>query len=547
MPTQFGLLDWTILVAYFLGLASIGPLFARRNKSTESYFVGNRQFPAWLLGFAMFATSISSVTVVAFPADAYKAAYLRWLPTLMLPLGILIGSKFCLPFYRRNRCTSAYEYLESRFGNGVRTYVSVAFVVGQVMRIATILYLVSLVFEQMTGASPYACILMGGGVIAIYTVLGGVSAIVWAQFLQAFLLWFGAILCFVILLNGVDGGLGAIFSTGWADGKFMLGDLNTDTGKLEPAKLFSIWDKAILMMLLGGLANWVYEYSGNQNVVQKYVSAKNPREAFKSIWICCACSLPTWAFFYLLGTALYVFFQQNPDPQAEAILTGAGGEKAESILPYFCVKMIPTGLAGVVIAGILSAAMSASSASISGISAVFITDIYRRHLVKAATERHYVAIARLTSAAACLLMMGGAVLFYAFSDLTLQDFGTKLGSILSGGILGVFLLGFLTTRGSGRSVAIGIVATLVFSLYMAIIEFAKSTPEQIMGALHVSRNTAAIILRPVHIYYVGIFGHLITFVVAYFVASLFESKRDLTGLTFWTQIESDTEFGEPTA
>jgi len=541
MPTQFGSLDWIILAAYFVGVASIGPIFAKRNKSTESYFVGNRQFPAWLLGLAMFATSISSITVVAYPADAYKAAYLRWLPTLMLPFGIFIGSKVFLPFYRRNKCTSAYEYLESRFGTGVRTYVSVCFVIGQVLRIATILYLVSLVFQQMTGATPYACILMGGGVIAIYTVSGGVRAIVWAQFLQAFLLWFGALLCFTLLIRGIDGGLGAVFSTGWADGKFMLGDLNTATGQLEPSKWFSIRDKAVVMMLIGGLAGWVFEYSGNQNVIQKYVSAKNPREAFKSIWICCACSVPTWAFFMLVGTSLYVFFKQHPDPQAAAILTGAGGAKAESILPYFCVKMIPTGLSGVVIAGILSAAMSASSASISGISAAFITDIYRRHLVKTASERHYVTAARLTSAISCLLMMGGAVLFYAYSELTLQDFGMKLGSILGGGIFGVYVLGFLTTRGTGRSVAVGIIATLVFSIYMAGIEFLKVTPEDFMGAFGCTRETALLLLKPVHIYYVGLFGHLVTFVVAYLVSSLFEPKRDLAGLTFWTQAAAPEE------
>lgn len=539
MSTHFGLLDWTVLVMYLVAVASIGPLFARRNRSTETYFVGNRQFPAWLLGLAMFATSISSITVVAYPADAYKTAYLRWLPTLMLPFGIYIGSKIFLPFYRRNRCTSAYEYLEGRFGTGVRTYVSVCFVIGQLLRIATILYLVSLVFEQMTGASPYACIVLGGGVIAIYSVLGGVSAIIWAQFLQAFLLWFGAILCFVTLIRGIDGGLGAVFSTGWADGKFMLGDLNMATGKLEPAKWFSIWQKSILMMFINGLAGWVFEYSGNQNVIQKYVSAKNPREAFKSIWICCACSVPTWAFFMLVGTSLYVFFKQHPDPQAAAFLTGAGGAKAESILPYFCVKMIPAGLAGVVIAAILAAAMSASSASISGISAVFITDIYRRHLVKNASERHYVTIARLTTAISCLLMVGGAVLYYLYSDLTLQDFGTRIASVVGGGIFGVYILGFLTTRGASRSVAVGIVATLIFSLYTGVVEFAKIQPDQFVNLLGCSRATAELLLRPVHIYYVGLAGHLLTFVVAYLISSLFESKRDLTGYTFWTQIDSE--------
>jgi len=540
-PTQFGLLDWIILVVYFAGVASVGPLFARRNTSTESFFVGNRQFPAWLLGLAMFATSISSITVVSFPGDAYKAAYLRWLPNLMLPLGVYIGSKIFLPFYRRNRCTSAYEYLESRFGHGVRTYVAVCFIIGQVMRIATILYLVSLVFQQITGATPYACILMGGCVLTVYTVLGGVSAVVWTQFLQTFLLWFGTLVCFVTLIRGIDGGIGAVFATGWADGKFMLGDLNVATGQLEPARVVSLWEKSVVMLLISGLAGWVFEYSGNQNVVQKYVSAKNPREAFKAIWICCACSVPTWTFFMFMGTSLYVFFKQHPDPQALAILTGEGGAKAESILPYFCVKMLPTGLAGIVIASILAAAMSASSASISGISAVFLTDIYHRHLVKGARERHYVAVARATSCAACVLMMGGATLFYAWSTLTLQDLGVKLASILGGGILGVYILGFLTTRGTGRSVAAGIAVTLVFSTYMAVIEFANVTPEQFMNALGCSRETALLLMKPVHIYYVGLLGQFLTFIVAYLVASLFEPRRDLTGLTFWTQAPSEEE------
>ncbi|MCC6489874.1 MAG: sodium:solute symporter [Candidatus Hydrogenedentes bacterium] len=538
---RFGAVDWAILVTYFVLVSSIGPIFARLNRSTETYFVGNRQFPAWLLGLAMFATSISSITVVAVPADAYKAAYLRWIPALMLPLGIYIGSKIFLPFYRRNKCTSAFEYLESRFGTGVRTYVSVSFILFQLVRIATILFLVSIVFRQITGGTPYACIVAGGCVIAAYTVAGGARAIVWAQFMQAFLLWTGAIICFTSVIANIDGGLGAVFSIGWADGKFMLGDYNTATGALEHAKWFSLREKAIILILLGGLASWIFEYSANQNVVQKYVSAKNPREAFKSIWICCACSIPTWTLFMLLGTALYVFFKQNPDPQAAAILTGANGEKAEAILPYFCVKMIPSGLLGLVITGILAAAMSASSASINGISAVFITDIYRRHLVKASTEKHYVLVARIVTALSCIAMMGLAVTFYTFSDLTIQDFAMKTAGILSGGMLSVYILGFLTTRGSGRSIAVGIACTIVFTTYMTIVEFAKIQPQQLVDAIGVSERAADLLLRPVHIYYVGHVGNLITFLAGYFLSALFEPKRDLTGLTFWTQIPEQEE------
>ncbi len=539
MSTQFGALDWGILAVYFVVVASIGPIFARRNKNTEGFFLGNRSFPSWLLGLAMFATSISSITVVAYPADAFKTAYLRLLPAFMLPVGIYLASKIFLPFYRRSQCTSAFEYLEDRFGSGVRTYISAVFLLGQVMRIATILYLVSLVFQQMTGQSPYLCILIGGMVIAIYTVLGGIKAIVWTQFIQAFLLWFGAFTCMVTLIANIDGGIREVIRAGMADHTFMLGDLapvvkdGVKTQVLTPAPWFSLVDKAILLMLLNGLCTWLFEYSANQNVIQKYCSAKNPKEATRSIWICCALSVPTWAFFMFLGTSLYVYFQQNPSQIAADILAGANGRKAEEILPYFCVNVIPSGLAGIVITGILAAAMSASASSINAISAVFITDFYKRHFVKGADERHYVVTARLTSALSCLLMMGGAILFFKLSDLTLQDLGTKLGSLLSGGILGVYTLGFLTKRGGSRSVAVAIVCTILFLIYMTASEWSWITANT-FTAMGFAESTAAWLARPMHVYYAGIGANILMFGVAFLVSSFIDKPRDLTNLTLWT-------------
>ncbi len=539
---NFGYLDWAIVIVYFIAMASIGPYFARRNKSTDGYFVGNRSFPAWLLGLAMFATSISSITVVAFPADAYKTAYLRLIPSFMLPVGILIASMTILPMFRRSRCTSAFEYLEGRFGPGVRVYAAIAFLVTQIARISTILYLVSLVFEQMTGADPYVCILAGGLVIATYTVSGGIRAIVTAQFMQAFLLWGGAILCFIMVVRGIDGGISTIISTAMADNKFMLGDLSEVTHKIEKVDWFSLREEAIVMMLLIGLNNWLTEYSGNQNVIQKYVAAKNPREATLSIWICCFCSVPTWAFFMFLGTSLYVFYQVNPDPQAAAILAGTGGAKAESILPYFCVQNLPTGILGLVITGVLAAAMSASASSVNAISAVTITDIYRRHLVKKSSDKHYVNAARLVTAASAIIMMGGAVLFLQLSKLTLQHTGTKLAALLWGGILGIYILGFFTTRGNGKSVLAGVVCTLLFTGYITAIELKYITKEGLINSYGMSEQLADLFAKPIHTYYTGIFGNVILFVVAYFVACLFQRQtRDLTNLTIWTRKVTEGE------
>lgn len=544
--TRFGTLDWTILAVYFVAISALGPLFARKNKTTESFFVGNRAFPAWLLGLAMFATSISPVTFMAYPADSYKTAYLRLLPAFMLPLGIYLASKIFLPFYRISRSTSAFEYLEGRFGPGVRLYAALAFLISQLTRIATILYLVSLLFEKMTGASPYVCIVIGGLVIAVYAVTGGIKAIVWAQFIQSFVLWFGAFLCMYMVVRGVDGGLGAIIRTAWADSKFILGDLDPVTKTLEPVPWFSIQNKAIIMVMIAGLANWLMEYSSNQNVIQKYVAAKNPREATKSIWICCFCSVPTWVFFMFLGTGLYVFFKQHPDAQSMGIL--AGEFKAESILPHFCVTMMPSGISGLVITGVLAAAMSASSSSINSISAVCVTDIYRRYSKKVRSERHYVFVARAISLSSCFLMMGGAVFYLTMNKLTLQDTGAKMAAILAGGLVGLYCLGFLTKRGDSLSVGVGILATLLWSTYISLGELGYVTPDLFVNHFNVTPETASWLSRPVNTYYAGLVGNLLMFMMGYFVATLGRRQtRDLTNLTVWTRLPVAEEEAAPAA
>jgi solute:Na+ symporter, SSS family len=513
-------IDITIMVVYFLSMAAMGPYFARKNKTTENYFLGGRSFPGWLIGLSMFATSISSITFVAYPADAYKTAYIRFLPCLMLPVGIYIAAKVFLPFYRRAHITSAFEYLEARFGSGVRTYAATAFVIAQVTRLGMILYLVSMLVQEMTGLNAQYSILLGGVITSFYTITGGIEAVIWTDFFQSFLLWFGGFAILVIIVLNIDGGLATIFSVAAADGKFMLGDLNTATGELVKAPLgFSLTEKTVLMMLFVGLTNWMTEYSSNQNVIQKYVATKNPKEATQAIWICCLCSVPTWAFFMLIGTSLYVYFKLNPDPNALAMLDGTA--KADSIVPYFVIQKMPIGISGLVIAGVLSAAMSSLSSSINAISAVSIVDIYKRHLAKNQSDKHYMYAARFVSLVASVLMLAFAMMLLYATDKTLQDTGAKMTAILGGGLLGLYLLGFLTKRGDGRALFFAIVATLAFSLWLALVELKVIAP----------------IVR-FETYYGIIIGNFIMFAVAYALGALFfKSKRDLTNLTLWTQTE----------
>ncbi|MFA7693590.1 MAG: sodium/solute symporter [Candidatus Hydrogenedentes bacterium] len=509
--SNFTMWDYGILILYFASMAALGPLFAHKGKTTEGYFLGDRSFPGWLIGFSMFATSISSVTFMAYPADAFKTAWYRMTPNVMLPIAVFIAALFFLPFFRRTRIVSAYEFLEVRFGPKTRLYAAVAFIISQVIRVSLILFLVSVLFHEMTGLNVYYCILIGGLVTSFYTVLGGIQAVMWTDFIQSVVLWIGGLGTLYVALRAIPGGVGQVISMASEAGKFSMMDLNAE-GVLETIQFSpDFTKKTISLFLLVGLGNWLAEYSSNQNVIQKYASARDAKQARVAIWVCCLFSVPTWALFMFIGTTLWVFFQLLPTPEASAMLTGAAGAKAEQILPYFIINYLPAGVSGLVIAAVLAAAMSSLSGSINATSAVSLVDVYKRHIAPDKTDRHYVLLAKGVGFAMSVLMLVGAALLQYLQSSTLQDSATILTALTAGGLLGIYLLGFFTKRGDDRSILLGIAFTLIFSLWMVLSQ---------LGWL------PDILISPIHSYYAGMLGHILMFVIGYIFGIYFHKVTE---------------------
>ena len=283
--------------------------------------------------------------------------------------------------------------------------------------------------------------------------------------------------------------------------------------------LGSIKDKTILMMLLAGLAAWLTEYSASQSTIQRYCAAKSEKEAKKAMWVCVWSSLPIWAFFMFLGTSLFVFFQAFPTPETEQMLNGQ--RQAEQILPFFVMNYLPPGLGGIVIAAALAAAMSSLDSSINAISTVSIVDIYRRHLVKGKTDRHYLRMAWFFASVAGVVMIGGALVLANVKTKTLQDTGMILSSVVAGGMLGIYLLGFFTrVRGSG-GIWVGIIATFVFTVW-TILSSRNMLPE--------------VISFKYDLYYTIFIGNLIMFFVG-FLAYILLSKFFKIKQTTQTQLD----------
>ncbi|MCB1125162.1 MAG: sodium/solute symporter [Verrucomicrobiae bacterium] len=475
-----------------------------------------------MAGISLFGAQISSITFVAYPADAFKTAWLRYLICLTLPVSVFIASRYLLPFFRRGQVTSLFEYLEARFGPNTRVYGASVFLLSQCIRISMIQYLVGLLMHSLTGWSVPVCLLLGGAVTAYYTIVGGLEAVIWTDVVQSIILTAAGLLILGMIVWKLPGGLGQLLSTAAADGKFLFGEAGAD-GRIQALPWgFSLSQKTFVMLVAVGVIQWLTDYVTNQEVVQRYCAARSGRDARRALWICCWSCLPTWGYFMLVGTGLYVFYRVHPDPAAADMLSGAS--KAEGIVPFFVSTQLGPGFTGLVVAAVLAAAMSSMSSAMNSMSSVAVTDLYKRHLAPGREDRHYIRVAKGMTLASSLIMVGGAWWLFRADTMTLQHLWTEFQAILAGGLLGLFLLGFLTTRVDGRAVGIGIGCAVVFSAGMSLVALGY-LPESWIQAVE-SRFDS---------YYTGIVGNLLTFAVGYTAARLLRpSRRDLKHLTLWT-------------
>jgi SSS family solute:Na+ symporter len=511
--------DIAVLVIYFLGISAAGVFFSKRNTTTEAYFLGNRNFPAWAIGLSLVGTSISSISFLAYPGDAFKTAWLRLLPAFMLPVAIIIASIWILPFYRARKYTSAFEYLGLRFGSGARIYGALSFCVAQLMRVGFILFLVSLLIQQFTGWNIYLCIIISGIFVSFYTIMGGFEAVVWTDVIQTVVLIFGGAICLYIVTQELPGGLSTIIDRATDAGKFKLAEWDVENAKPAPTSwAFSFTKKTALMMLVVGFINWMYEYSCNQNVVQRYCASRSTADARKAMWICCISSIPIWIFFMFLGTALWAYYTEFPTTQTAQMLTGE--LKADQILPYFILNRLPVGIAGLVIAAVMAAAMSSLDSSINAISTVVITDIVKPHLAKNKDDAYYLKLAHKIAIITSIIMIIGAAIFYKLGGKTAQDSYNTLVALTAGGLLSLYFIGFLTTLANGRTILIAIAFTFLFSLYR-VLEPLSFIPD-----------------LPLDGYYTGIVGNIIMFAVGLLVGMLLPgNQNNLDDLTVWTQTQ----------
>ncbi len=443
---EFGWGNYAVIVAYLLVMMGIGVYFVRKNSTTDQFFKGGAKIPWWAAGISIFATALSAITFISIPAKAYGADWGMFMFNMTILMIVPIVVRYYLPFFRKLNVASAYQYLEQRFGSPVRYLASVFFCFFMFARIAIVLFLPSLALNAVTGMGVYTCILLMGLVTIAYCTMGGIEAVVWADVVQGAVLLGGALVSLVFLIHGIEGGFSGLLDVAIADDKFHI--LNFAFDLTQPV----FW-----VTLVGGLANQLLAYTSDQSVIQRYITVKDTAGTKKGLWLNGFLSIPIAVIFFMIGTALYVFFKQQPE------LLSVGMSNTDSIFPHFIMCRLPVGIAGLLIAAIFSAAMSTLSANINSTATVLTEDFYRRFR-RNATDKQTMGFARLSGIVVGGLGLLMAVVLATFDIASLWDqFNFFLG-LLTSGLGGLFMMGIFTERIGMRSALTGFAGSIVMLL-----------------------------------------------------------------------------------
>jgi SSS family solute:Na+ symporter len=485
-------------------MIGISAYFWRRNSDTEEYFVGNRSFSGWVVGLSMLGTIVSSSTFLALPAAAYALDWRQLVVNLSLPFVAVLSVLVFIPLFRRGRATSAFEYLGHRYGTLPRLYGTFSFIVMQTIRAAQVLFLMALPVQFFTGVSLDLAIIGAGVFVGLYTIVGGIDAVIWTDVIQTLVLMAGGIICLATVASELPGGFGQIMDIAQQEHKFSLGSFDWDFGQR------TFWTVFLL-----GVVNWLAIYGGDQNMVQRYLAAKSTREARKATVLFSTIALPMWTGFFFVGTSVFAYYQVFPSAEVAAL-------QSDQVLPYFILHQLPAGLAGLIVTAIVAAAMSTLDSSINAISAVSCVDIFKPFAFPGRSDRFYLWLARLTAVVASVLMICGALLFRHMPKESMNDVSLIVTSIFGGCLMGLFMLGFFTERVNGRSVVVALFAAMALNIYLGL------------GAVGLLSESLAFNL---HSYWIGPIVNLVFISLAYILSWFIDSTphaETLNGLTVWT-------------
>ena len=457
------IIDIIIFLIFTGGIVAFGCSFFRKKTSSDDFTNAGQSVPGWVIGMSIFATYVSSISYLGYPGKAFAGDWNAFVFSLSIPIASYFAAKYFVPFYRSMDSVSAYSFLEQRFGRWARVYAGACYLLTQIARMGSILFLLALPMNQLFGWNIPCVIIATSIMIIIYSMLGGIKAVIWTEAIQGIILIGGALVCLAILMFDMPQGPMQTFEIGLRDNKFSLGSFGSSLGES------SFW-----VCLIYGIFTNLQNYGIDQNYVQRYHTAKSMKEAKFSALFGGYLFIPVSAVFFLIGTALYAYYQVHPG------LLPQGDIKADYVFPFFIAHQLPHGLIGLLIASIFAAGMSTVATSVTSSSTIILTDYYS-HFRPNASDREKL---RVLKASSLIVGVLGILVALAFLGVdSALDAWWALSSIFSGGMLGLFLLGYISRKVRSVDAAIGVACGVVLVCWIVVTPLVHANLAIVFGTL----------------------------------------------------------------
>ena len=421
---QVSALDYWIIIVYLIAIAAFGKISGGKQKSVKDYFIGSKEISWWIISFSIVAAETSTLTFISIPG----LGYLTNLNFLQLTFGYLLGriivALYFLPAYYKGDLTTAYSYLENRFGKKTRSFASIVFLFTRTASDGVRLFATAIPLYLLLDISPIFAIFIIAFVALLYTYTGGLKGVIWVDAVQMFIYIGGAILAGVILINNLPGNLSQIFSSTEISKKLNIINFGFDKG----FQGFFSQPYTLISGLIGGAFLSMSSHGTDQLIVQRLLAAKTLADSKKAIVTTGIVVIFQFALFLILGVLLFAYY-------------GPMNIRSDEIFPKFIIEVIPSGAKGIIIAGLFAAALSTLAGSITSLSSSTMMDLYLP-FKKVLNEKKDLIISKtLTIFWSAMLIL--SAFFFMESPKAVVELALSIASFTYGGLLGTFLLGLL--------------------------------------------------------------------------------------------------------
>jgi SSS family solute:Na+ symporter len=456
----FTVIDYVVVIAYLIGVAIFGVLTAGKQRSTKDYFVGGRKIPWLVVSFAIVATETSTITFISIPGIAYFTN----LSFLQIAIGYIIGrivvAFLFIPSYYRGELVTAYELLEKRFGDKTRNYASVVFIITRTLatgvRLFTTAIPLTIIFRAYKLFSGYSDTFVYAVAIIIitiftfaYTYTGGIRAVVWTDVIQMFVYLGGASLALYVILVRIPGGWDRVVALASSQSKFQLFAWGFNGGFVH----FFAVKYSLIASILGGAFLSMASHGTDQLIVQRLLATDSVKNSQKAVIASGFFVMLQFLFFLIIGISLYAFYNAFPF------------KDGDQIFPKFIVEQLPSGISGIIVAGLFASAMGSLSGSINSLASSTLVDLYKPYFGRKNDEKKDLKLSKLFSVVWTVILVATAFIFLR-SNQSVIEIALSIASVTYGGLLGTFLLGVLFKEPKQNDAIIGFTAGLLVLLYV---------------------------------------------------------------------------------